>query len=65
MGVPKGKTPKAKQQHRRSHHRLKAPQMVRDPQSGGWKVNHRASTVDRDRKGRLLEPLEAPESPES
>ena len=64
MGVPKGKTPKAKQRHRRSHHGLKTPQLVRDPQSGRWKVNHRASTIDRDRKGRPVEPLESLEAPE-
>jgi ribosomal protein L32 len=58
MGVPKGKTPKAKQLHRRSHHHLKTPQIIRDPRTGAWKVNHRASTLDRDRKGRPLEPLE-------
>ena len=56
MGVPKRKTPKAKQQHRRSHHQLKTPQMIRDPETGAWKVNHRAGSADRDRKGRPLEP---------
>ena len=58
MGVPKRRTPKAKQQHRRSHHHLATPQMIRDPRTGGWKVNHRASRADRDRKGRPLESLE-------
>ncbi len=58
MGVPKRRTPKAKQQHRRSHHRANAPQMIRDPAGGGWKVNHRASSLERDKKGRPLEPLE-------
>ena len=58
MGVPKRRTPKAKQQHRRSHHRLTPPPMIRDPRTGAWKLNHRASAAERDRKGRPLEPLE-------
>lgn len=58
MGVPKRRTPKSKQQHRRSHHRVTAPQLVRDPAGGGWKVNHRASSVERDKKGRVIEPLD-------
>jgi ribosomal protein L32 len=44
--------------HRRSHHHLKGPQVIRDPKGTGWKVNHRASSAERDRKGRLLDPLE-------
>ena len=59
MGVPKRRTPKAKQRMRRSHHHLKIPQLVRDRRTGGWKVNHRASSADRDRKGRPLAPLDA------
>ncbi|MDP6606635.1 MAG: 50S ribosomal protein L32 [Dehalococcoidia bacterium] len=58
MGVPKHRTPKSKQLHRRSHHHLKGPQVIRDPNGTGWKVNHRASSAERDRKGRLLDPLE-------
>ena len=58
MGVPKRRTPQAKQLHRRSHHRAKTPQIIRDRQTGGWKVNHRASSADRDSKGRPLEPRE-------
>ena len=59
MGVPKRRTPPAKQRKRRSHHHLSTPQLIRDPQTGAWKVNHRASTADRDRKGRPLEPTES------
>ncbi len=58
MGVPKRRTPPAKQRSRRSHHRATTPQVIRDRKTGGWKVNHRASLADRDRKGRPLEPLE-------
>jgi ribosomal protein L32 len=45
---------------RRSHHKTSTPQVVRDPKTGGWKVNHTASLADRDRKGR---PIEAPTPP--
>ncbi len=58
MGVPKRRTPKAKQLHRRGHHDTKIPQIIRDSRTGGWKVNHRASAADRDRKGRPLAPLD-------
>jgi ribosomal protein L32 len=60
MGVPKRRTSQTKQGTRRSHHTANAPQVVRDPRTGGWKVNHTASLADRDRKGR---PLEAPTAP--
>lgn len=55
MPVPKRKTPKAKQRKRRSHHALTAPALVLDPRSGGWRLNHRPSAADRDRKGRPIE----------
>ena len=54
MGVPKHRTPKAKQRSRRSHHRASAPHLIRDRQTGRWKVSHRAGT-ERDRKGRQIE----------
>ncbi len=57
MALPKRRTPKAKQRTRRSHHRASTPQLVRDPQTGRWKVNHRAG-IERDRKGRPVEPLD-------
>jgi len=57
MGVPKRRTSQTKQRLRRSHHKATLPQVVRDPRTGGWRVNHTASLADRDRKGRPLEPL--------
>ena len=57
MGVPKRRTSQTKQKLRRSHHKASLPQVVRDPRTGGWRLNHTASLADRDRKGRPLEPL--------
>ena len=53
MAVPKRRTPKAKQLHRRSHHHVGLPQVVRDRSNGEWKLNHTAGG-ERDRKGRPL-----------
>lgn len=58
MALPKRRTPKAKQNSRRSHHKISTPQIVRDPATGGFKVNHTAGGA-RDRKGRLIERDEA------
>ncbi len=54
MAVPKRRTPKAKTNSRRSHHRVDVPALVRDPATGGMKVNHTAGGA-RDRKGRPIE----------
>lgn len=54
MALPKRRTPKAKQNSRRSHDRVAVPQLVRDPASGGMKVNHTAGAA-RDRKGRPVD----------
>ena len=53
MAVPKSRTPKAKQQHRRSHHHVGLPQIVRDRASGGWQMTHTAG-AERARNGRLV-----------
>ncbi|MCA9846747.1 MAG: 50S ribosomal protein L32 [Dehalococcoidia bacterium] len=58
MALPKRRTPKAKRNSRRSHHGVAVPQLVRDPASGGKKVNHTAGAA-RDRKGRPIEADEA------
>jgi ribosomal protein L32 len=58
MALPKRRTPKAKQRTRRSHHHIETPQLVRDPATGGMKVNHTAGGA-RDRKGRPIERDEA------
>lgn len=54
MALPKRRTPNAKKNSRRSHHRVAVPQLVRDPATGGKKVNHTAGGA-RDRKGRPIE----------
>lgn len=41
MALPKRRTPKAKQQHRRSHHRIRPPHLVRCAACGSWRVSHR------------------------
>ncbi|MGE3961567.1 MAG: 50S ribosomal protein L32 [Dehalococcoidia bacterium] len=58
MALPKRRTPKSKRNSRRSHHGVAVPQLVRDPASGGKKVNHTAGAA-RDRKGRPIESDEA------
>lgn len=54
MALPKRRTPKAKQNSRRSQDRIAVPQLVRDPATGGSKVNHTAGG-SRDRKGRPID----------
>lgn len=58
MALPKRRTPKAKRNSRRSHHGVAVPNLVRDPATGGMKVNHTAGGA-RDRKGRLIDTDEA------
>ncbi|MBM3140695.1 MAG: 50S ribosomal protein L32 [Chloroflexi bacterium] len=45
MGVPKRRTPRAKQRTRRSHHNLTAPQLVRCPSCRSMHVNHQPCKV--------------------
>ena len=54
MAPPKRRTPTAKQGSRRSNHRVAVPQLVKDPATGGLKVNHTAGG-SRDHKGRPIE----------
>ncbi len=58
MALPKRRTPKAKRNSRRSHDRVAVPNLVRDPATGGMKVNHTAGGA-RDRKGRPIDTDEA------
>jgi ribosomal protein L32 len=60
MAVPKRKTPKSKQRTRRSHHKITPPTLVRDPATGGFKVNHTAGG-SRDHKGRPIKRDDATE----
>ncbi len=54
MALPKRRTPNAQRNSRRSHDRVAMPNLVRDPATGGWKVNHTAGG-ERDRKGHPIE----------
>jgi len=54
MALPKRRTPKARRNSRRSHHGVAVPNLVRDPATGGMKVNHTAGGA-RDRKGRPID----------
>lgn len=58
MALPKRRTPVAKRKSRQSHDGVALPQVVRDPATGGVKVNHTAGGA-RDHKGRLVERGEA------
>ena len=40
MALPKRRTPKAKQQHRRSHHHIIPPHLVRCTECNAWHVSH-------------------------
>ena len=40
MALPKRRTPKAKQQHRRSHHHLTVPHLVQCTECNAWHVSH-------------------------
>ncbi|MDO9444395.1 MAG: 50S ribosomal protein L32 [Dehalococcoidia bacterium] len=53
MALPKRRTPKSKTNSRRAHDRVAIPNLVRDPATGGFKVNHTAGG-SRDRKGRVI-----------
>ena len=55
MALPKRRTPTAKQGSRRSHHRVTVPTLIKDPATGGFKINHTAGGA-RDHKGRPLAP---------
>ncbi len=54
MALPKRRTPTAKQGSRRSHDRVIVPNLVKDPATGGFKINHTAGG-SRDHKGRVIE----------
>ncbi len=40
MALPKRRTPKAKQGHRRSHHGLTPPHLVRCTECNAWHISH-------------------------
>lgn len=45
MALPKRRTPKSKQGTRRSHHRVKTPQLVRCPTCRSMHINHQPCRV--------------------
>lgn len=45
MAVPKRRTPKARQNQRRSHHGLQTPSLVRCPTCRAMHVNHQPCKV--------------------
>ncbi len=46
MAVPKKKTSKSKRNMRRSHHALKAVNVIVDPITGEYKLSHHISLTD-------------------
>ena len=61
MAVPKRKTPSAKRDHRRSHHRVALPQLVACTECGSRHINHRACAVCGTYNGRRVMGSEGPE----
>lgn len=54
MAVPKKKTSKSKRDQRRSHHALKATNIVEDKESGNLKRSHHISLKDGTYNGRQV-----------
>lgn len=54
MAVPKRKTSKSKRNMRRSHHKLKAVNVIVDPVTGEYKLPHHISLVDGTYKNRQV-----------
>jgi large subunit ribosomal protein L32 len=54
MAVPKKKTSKSKRNMRRSHHALKAVNVIIDPETGEYKLPHHISLADGTYKNRQV-----------
>ncbi len=54
MAVPKKKTSKSRRNQRRSHHALKAINVVIDPTTGEYKLPHHISLSDGTYKNRQV-----------
>jgi len=54
MAVPFRKTSKARRDKRRTHYKLAVPGMVRCPECGEWKLNHRVCKTCGAYKGRAI-----------
>ena len=54
MAVPFRKTSKSRRDKRRTHFKLSVPGMVRCPECGEWKLNHRVCKTWGAYKGRAI-----------
>jgi len=54
VALPKRKTPSAKRDHRRSHHRIVVPQLVTCMQCNSKHINHRLCKVCGTYNGRQV-----------
>jgi large subunit ribosomal protein L32 len=54
VALPKRKTPRAKRDHRRSHHHIAVPQLVTCTQCRSKHINHRPCTVCGTYNGRQV-----------
>ena len=59
MAVPKRKTSKSRRDQRRSHHKIKATNIVEDKKSGEYRLSHHIDLKTGMYKGRqVLDPKE-------
>ena len=59
MAVPKRKTSKARRNKRRSHHRVRAINIIEDKKSGEYRLSHHLDLKSGFYKGRqILDPKE-------
>ena len=61
MALPKRRTPKAKQRHRRSHHRINAPHLVRCTTCNAWHLSHHVCETCEDDYNDAAAPVAAAE----
>ncbi|MYE45733.1 MAG: 50S ribosomal protein L32 [Chloroflexi bacterium] len=61
MALPKRRTPKAKQRHRRSHHRINAPHLVRCATCDAWQRSHHVCEACEDGYNDAAAPVPAAE----
>ena len=54
MAVPKRKTSKSKRDKRRSHHRIKNPNIIEDKKSGEFRLSHNVDLKTGFYKGRQV-----------
>jgi len=54
MAVPKRKTSKSRRDKRRSHHRVKTPNIIEDKKSGEYRLSHHVDLKSGFYKGRQV-----------